>query len=508
MTTWRDLQELLGELTPEELAEVEALLDTGQLWEPLPGPQMTAYFSEADEIGYGGAAGGGKTDLAIGLSLNRHRKVIVYRSNGTEHLGMVDRLGELLTTRDGWSSKDGVWRIPPSMGLYCQQIEFGSLPNPRDEEKYRGRPHDLIVFDECTSIAEYKVRFLMAWCRTTDVGQRCQTLMTFNPPTSAEGRWVIDYFAPWLDHKHPNPAQPGELRWFASLGGKDVEVEGGKPFTHNGELITPKSRTFIPSRVTDNPHLVGTGYMAQLQALPEPLRSQMLYGDFRAGVEDDAFQVIPTSWVEAAMARWSRPLRLPPMDSMGVDVARGGRDNTAIARRHGWWFDEPVVAPGSSTPTGSSVAGLVIAHRRDRAPVHLDVIGVGASPYDFLKEAQVQIEGVNVSETARGTDKSGRLTFANRRAELYWRFRELLDPESNMGVCLPPNRQLLVELTAPRWELRGTKVYVESRDDIIARIGRSPDLASAYILAAIETPKECDWLHGDNTPYDPYARIP
>jgi hypothetical protein len=61
------------------------------------------------------------------------------------------------------------------------------------------------------------------------------------------------------------------------------------------------SRTFIPSRVSDNPYLMGTGYMTQLQSLPEPLRSQMLYGDFKAGVQDDPWQVIPTAWVEAAM---------------------------------------------------------------------------------------------------------------------------------------------------------------------------------------------------------------
>jgi hypothetical protein len=71
------------------------------------------------------------------------------------------------------------------------------------------------------------------------------------------------------------------------------------------------SRTFIPSRVSDNPYLMGTGYMTQLQSLPEPLRSQMLYGDFHAGVQDDPWQVIPTAWVEAAMARWKRPRPCP-----------------------------------------------------------------------------------------------------------------------------------------------------------------------------------------------------
>jgi hypothetical protein len=32
-------------------------------------------------------------------------------------------------------------------------------------------------------------------------------------------------------------------------------------------------------------------------------------------------------------------------------------------------------------------------------------------------------------------------------------------------------------------------VYVQSRDEIVAKIGRSPDYASAFILALIDTPR-------------------
>lgn len=79
-----------------------------------------------------------------------------------------------------------------------------------DERKYQGRPHDLLVFDETTDFLVAQVRFLLGWLRSTVPGQRCQALMTFNPPTNAEGRWVIDFFAPWLDKKFPRPAKPGE----------------------------------------------------------------------------------------------------------------------------------------------------------------------------------------------------------------------------------------------------------------------------------------------------------
>lgn len=474
------------------------------IWKPLPGPQSIAYASTADIIGYGGAAGGGKTDLACGKSLTQHQKILVLRREATQLTGIIDRFTELIGGRDGYNGTERIWRLPG------KQIEFGSTPNLDDWNKYQGRPHDLLVFDEAANFLESQVRALLGWLRSVDPHQRCQALMTFNPPTTADGRWIVDFFAPWLDPKNPKPAKPGELRWFAMIDGKEIEVVDGTPFKHGDDLIKPMSRTFIPSRVSDNPYLMGTGYMATLQALPEPLRSQMLYGDFQAGIEDDPWQVIPTKWVELAQARWKKPDRLAAMDSLGVDVARGGRDNTIIARRHGMWFDEPLEYPGSETPNGPSVAGLVIAAGRDQAPIHIDVIGVGASPYDFLNEARQQVLGINVAEKSFAKDKSGRLGFFNQRSEYWWKMREALDPTNNTGIALPPSKQLLADLCAPTWELRGSVIQVESREDIQLRIGRSPDWASAFILALIDTPKRAS-LPGAGTSqrreYDPYASL-
>lgn len=523
-------EQIFAVATPDEARRIKFLLaKLKRPWRPLPsGPQALAYESQADIIGYGGAAGGGKTDLACGKAITRHQKVMMLRRVGTELTGINDRLIELFGTRDGYNGKDNIWRRSRFDGKPLQ-IELGAVPNLGDEKKFQGRPHDLLVFDEAANFLEIQVRFLLGWLRSVDPTQKCQALLTFNPPTSAEGRWIIQFFAPWLDKKYPNPAKPGELRYAAMIpddrgGAKDMWVEDGRPFVLVGgapcydfapadyaptAIITPKSRTFIPSRITDNPHLLGTGYMSTLQALPEPLRSQMLNGDFQAGMEDDIWQVIPTKWIEIAMERWRCPEVKAEMSSMGVDVARGGKDNTTIARRHGNWFDKTLIYPGTETPNGPAVAGLVIQNMRDRSPVHIDVIGVGASPYDFLLETKQQVIGVNVAERALGTDKSGRLSFANQRSELWWRMREWLDPEANNGAALPDEPELLAELAAPKWKLQGATIAVESRDEIISRIGRSPDRASAYILALIDTPKMhvMEGISGRNrqVDHDPYS---
>lgn len=515
-----ELADRLKDMTPAESEIVDRILrQYAPIWAPLDGPQRQAYNSLADVLGYGGAAGGGKTDLAIGKALTQHTRSAIFRREATQLIGVYDRVEKILGNRDGYSSRTNTWRVPGTNRV----LEFGSTPHAGDETKHQGRPKDLLVLDEATNFLQSQVRFLMGWVRTTIRDQRTCVLMTFNPPTDSDGLWIIEYFAPWLSDLHKNPAMPGELRWYITHGGQDHEVDGPDPVDVEGEPLPliPQSRTFIPSKVTDNPYLVGTNYMSQLQAMPEPLRSQMLYGDFKAGLGDDPWQVIPTSWVEQAMARWKKRDRKGVMDSMGVDVARGGIDHTVIARRHGTWFDEPIRKPGQQSPDGPTVAAYVIAARRNQAVVHIDVVGWGSSPHDFLTGNGVQSVGVNGASGATGvTDDRASLRFANRRAEIWWRMREALDPDRDNGIELPPDPQLKADLCTPKWKLTVRGIQVEAKEEIIKRIGRSPDDGDAYVLANIATPKwEIDprYAGADSLPdqhpldghtandYDPYS---
>src|SRR6478752_6567613 len=53
------------------------------------------------------------------------------------------------------------------------------------------------------------------------------------------------YWGPWLDRTHPNPAKPGELRWFTTINGEDREVDGPGPHMIDGQPVMARSRTFI-----------------------------------------------------------------------------------------------------------------------------------------------------------------------------------------------------------------------------------------------------------------------
>jgi hypothetical protein len=462
----------------------ERILANDALWYPLPGPQLDAYLCEADELFYGGAAGGGKTDLAIGLAVTGHKRSLILRREATQLRGIIDRSREIIGDTGRLNENSGIWRLAGG-GV----IELAGCKDEGDKRKFQGRPHDLIVFDEAPEFLESQAVFIAGWART-DPTQRVRILYTGNPPTSAEGRWIVQRFAPWLDEQFSDPAKPGELRWYAMLDDKETWVGGPEPFEHGGQTIIPRSRTFIPARVTDNPYYMATNYVGTLQALPEPLRSQMLYGDFNAGLEDDPWQIIPTAWVKAAQGRWiadGRPVNEHgdplPLTAIGCDPARGGKDKTVIAKRYGAWFDVPLSYPGALTQDGPRVAALVINAREGEPVINVDVIGIGSSVYDALVAQDVAVNAVNFAEASNATDKSGKFSMRNVRAAAWWGMREALDPESGQALALPPGGEVLADLTAPRWKLSTSGILVESKEDIKQRLGRSPDVGDALVLA-------------------------
>lgn len=507
-------------------------------WKPYPGgPQEAAHKSEADILGYGGEAGGGKSDLLIGTAGEHHRAVI-FRREFPRLRALIDRSREIFNADEQSAGKDSyneslhLWRLRGR-----RQIEFGSIQREDNKLSHQGRPRDFYGFDEVTEFSESQVRFVIGWNRSTWIDprtkkpQRCRVVFTFNPPMTAEGEWVITFFLPWLaylypeQYQHPNPAKPGELRWFATVAGKDEEiaeadlqwyveegakfwqVESGDAFQENGvwrvpvrglirdgELLRCKSRTFIPASLKDNPILQSTGYAATVDAMPEPYRS-LLKGGWGAGKVENPWQLIPTAWVRAAEKR--RKERTKPTGrptGVGADIARGGKDRMSIAKLYGNYLDDIDIYPGIDVTNGPKAAALLLPYVND--PLGVDVISIGSSPYDSLKANDVDVMGINFSESAPEhlTTRSG-LKFYNVRAAAYWKLREAFDPEHGDSLAIPDDSELREELTAARFEVTSRGIKIEPKEDIIDRIGRSPDKADALALAyytLICTPPEVE----------------
>lgn len=458
----------------------------GLRWLPNVGAQAAAYFCEADELFYGGSAGSGKSDLAIGLALNCHTRALILRRTNKEALGLVERMAEIVGDRDGWSGQQGIWRIDG------KTVEIGGCQLEEDRQKYKGLAHDLKVWDEVSDFSESQYIFVNTWCRSAKEGQRCRIVATGNPPTRSAGMWVVKRWAAWLDPNHPHPALPGELRYYTTNDeGVEMEVDGPGPHLVNGERITARSRTFIPGKLEDNPDLARDGqYAATLAALPEELRAAYRDGRFDLGLKDTAYQAIPTAWVRAAQERWhERPPEGIPQCAIGVDASGGGTDPMIIAKRHGGWYDKIVKVPAKEIPmerAGSYCAGIIISHRHDDSTVIIDLGGgYGSAMYEQLHENSIKAVGYKGAESAYGKTKEGKFGFNNVRSAAIWRFREALDPDQPGGslISLPPSTTLLADLTAPTYEPDSKQIIVESKKKVCERLGRSTDEGDAVIMA-------------------------
>jgi hypothetical protein len=87
--------------------------------------------------------------------------------------------------------------------------------------------------------------------------------------------------------------------------------------------------------------------------------------------------------------------------------------------------------------------------------------------------------------------KDGSLAFANKRAEVWWKFREALDPDQPDGsaIALPADPELRADLCAPTWKLSARGILLESKDgssgfgNLRQRLGRSPGKGDAVVMA-------------------------
>ena len=197
-----------------------------------------------------------------------------------------------------------------------------------------------------------------------------------------------------------------------------------------------------------------------------PVYQSKVLGDFP---DEDPWQIISLGLCEAAVLREIEPTH---KKELGVDVARFGDDNTVLAIKDGDIITELIVISGRDTVQVSrQIMALHNTHNFLR--IKVDEIGVGAGVVDTLKAAGLPVIGVNVAR------KSNNELYKNLRTELWFNGRDWL----KYGK-IPDDDRLKSELTAPRYDYTPDGKYmVEKKDETKKRIGRSPDIADAVLLA-------------------------
>src|SRR5437764_888636 len=107
---------------------------------------------------------------------------------------------------------------------------------------------------------------------------------------------------------------------------------------------------------------------------------------------------------------------------------RGKRRQTAPRRR--LWLFAIAWMPQVIVDVGGGYGGGVTIRLKDN----------GMEPVSFVASWE------SIEKT-----KEGQLAFANKRAEVWWKFREALDPDQPDGsaIALPPDPELRADLCAP-----------------------------------------------------------
>lgn len=216
--------------------------------------------------------------------------------------------------------------------------------------------------------------------------------------------------------------------------------------------------------------------------------------------KDTTDGVIPGSW--AAKCRY---LDLPAEGAkeMGFDVGAGG-DRSVMVVRHGPRIID-MFTSRHTDPMKLAGEAVHVIERHGVTKVKIDSNGIGWGVMGRLKELSrvhnydakvaihgAQIEGINVAEASSNPER-----FLNKRSELWWDVGRERSRQETWDLSYLDD-EAIAELTSPKYEIMDSKgkIKIESKKKVRERMGRSPDIADAVLLAFVEI----DWeIHTDAT---------
>ncbi|HKV43854.1 MAG TPA: hypothetical protein VJT32_04155 [bacterium] len=165
----------------------------------------------------------------------------------------------------------------------------------------------------------------------------------------------------------------------------------------------------------------------------------------------------------------------------GADVARFGEDKTVVYRNRGgvirfvedWGMRDTMQTAGKFKLIMDQHLHL------NRPGFVLDVVGLGSGIFDRLREMGYPVVGFSGAERAFRPDK-----FKNRRAEVYWTFRNNL--ELGLIDLDPADLRLQEELQNIKWFVDSSgRIQIESKEDMRERGVKSPDRADACVYSTV-----------------------
>ena len=305
---------------------------------PHPGPQTIFLESITDIAIYGGQAGGGKTWALLAEALrhiaNPQYGAVIFRRTSpqiTNEGGLWDESMVLYPIYEGVPRHTLDWKFPSKSNIGFRHLQYET-----DKLAWQGAQIAFLGFDELTHFSESQFFYLLSRNRST-CGVRPYVRATTNPTPADDpvGGWVNRLLSWWIDQSTGLAIQEraGIERWFIRRQGEliwsdskfDLIQRYGRPDLdeyHEEQTAQPKSLTFIPARLSDNPTLSekDPSYRANLLALPEVERQRLAEGNWNAKVQSGIFfKVAKIEIVQAlpATLRYCRAWDLAATDGAG-----------------------------------------------------------------------------------------------------------------------------------------------------------------------------------------------
>jgi len=274
---------------------------------PQAGPQEAFLSTPADIAIYGGAAGSGKS---YGLLLDALRYITTVPGFGAT---IFRRTTPQITSQGGlWSTAselypligaipngtDLKWFFPP----HRNTVKFAHLEYDRHVYDYQGAQIPAIFFDELTHFTENQFWYLLSRNRSV-CGVRPYIRATTNPDPES---WVAKLIEWWIDQEtgFPIPERAGVIRWFVRVNNVLRWADSPEELAAEYPDIPPRSLTFIPAKLTDNPALTSKDpqYRANLMALPYVEMMRLLHGNWK--VRPTAGDVFRREWFTRLYDPW------------------------------------------------------------------------------------------------------------------------------------------------------------------------------------------------------------
>jgi predicted phage terminase large subunit-like protein len=276
---------------------------------PQPGAQELFLKSRADIVIYGGAAGGGKS-YALLLEPLRHVltnpqfNAVFFRRTTTQVRNPGGLWDESVKIYSGLPNAQPLQTVLEWKFAGGGKVKFAHLEHENTVNDWQGSQIPLIIFDELCHFSRAQFWYLLSRNRSM-CGVRPYVRASCNPDADS---WVAEFIAWWIDQQTglPIPARAGVLRWFIRVG--ETLVWGDSPAdlpeqrAPDGQIVPPKSLTFVPAKLSDNAALMAAdpNYYANLMALPLVERERLLGGNWK--IRPSAGLYFQRSWVEVVDA--------------------------------------------------------------------------------------------------------------------------------------------------------------------------------------------------------------